>query len=753
MAIDCRCPACGANLEVAEKHAGREVECPQCAGTVVVPDAQSREKLPVARPIAPPRRRPPVAPVETPPADSAEVIAGADQTAAHPADAAGGGFPNIVVDPAAGWPAGRRGSRKIQTTGARKPKSKTGRPVWLAASFVLAVVVAAVLIDRLGGGRLTSWSEERSSLVLDWPESERGGAAVLIDNRRQELPRSGPVEYTVKPGPHCIVLRRRGYEQLETRVSLTKDQRHRYKPRWTQLVVTAFEPEHFSKPAGAWLQDMEVAKRKAAEQNKDILIAFEGSDWNDKSMRMRDEIFSQRAFRERVDWRFVLVSIDFPRKAEAKAQVEDPQRNKRLAESYHVSKYPTVVLTDAEGRPFAVVGYVDKDVEDFLGRVTLWQEVREHLHGLFLNVEMSEGDQQFAAIEKAAALLTRSLLSNMELVSFYGATLDQWLALVKEGDKDNKKGAYGAVFGVNWLARLAEVEEKDLDGIRRVIAELDDWKQKHDFKDPDRGALMHLYAAGRLKSAEQETEALEYIEKARGYEPEDAWLVFMLRQMEAYIRGYGGGSGSGFVVAADGNTRYVLTNHHVVKGEGKASVRLPGREESVPAKVIAKNSDRDMALLKMEVPEGIELEPLHVAAEEVAAEEVAAGAEIGVFGFPLGVEFGTEVTFTWGHVGRIREEDEERMLILDCRVNPGNSGGPICNTQGHVIGMVTLKIGGWGMDSYGVALPAEDLRAFLKKHLPEYEKQQSPEAGQSRLEWDEINRIVSPSVVMIVKSG
>ena len=83
-------------------------------------------------------------------------------------------------------------------------------------------------------------------------------------------------------------------------------------------------------------------------------------------------------------------------------------------------------------------------------------------------------------------------------------------------------------------------------------------------------------------------------------------------------------------------------------------------------------------------------------------------------------------------------------MAVDCRVNPGNNGGPLCDNRGHVIGMVTLKVGGFGMDSYGMALPAKDLRALLKEHLPESENQQTPEAGQTRLEWEEISRIVGP---------
>ena len=117
MAIDCRCPSCGANFRVAEKHAGHRIKCPKCAGLIVVPDADASKKLPMAKAIAPPRLQPPAAAAGTPPADTAEVIAEGDQAGV---ETSGEGFPNIVVDPGAGSPTSRRSSRR---TGDKAAKS------------------------------------------------------------------------------------------------------------------------------------------------------------------------------------------------------------------------------------------------------------------------------------------------------------------------------------------------------------------------------------------------------------------------------------------------------------------------------------------------------------------------------------------------------------------------------------------------------------------------------------------------------
>ena len=757
MAIDCHCPSCGANLQVAENYAGRRVRCPKCAGVIVVPQTDAPAQLPVARPIVPPRRRPPRATGVTPvpPAGGPAADAAGASTDRASTDAAGGGLPNIVVDPEAGSLAGRRpllrsggttaGGRGRKTKAAAGPKPKARRPAWLLASgvsaAVLAVVVVAVLVYRVGGGWPAAADQEQAVLVLDWPETQRSGAAVYIDGRQQELPRSGPAEFTLKPGPHRVVMLRRGYEQVETRISLKADQRHQYQPRWTEIAAAGDRPkvgrgpDRFAEPAGAWLQDLEAAKRQAAGK-RDILIAFEGSEPSEQWKQAWKNIFDQREFREQMGWRFVWVRIDFPRGTDAQAQIEDPQRNKRLAETYHVSKESMVVLTDPEGRPYAVEGPSGDAVESFVKDLARWQDsVGWKLNSLLGEVKRSSGQQQLAAIEAAADLLTKALLKKWELIRFYQPTLDDWRA----------KGADEAVFGLSWLGRLAEADEEDPKAVRQVIGELDDWKRKHQFKDPNRAAVMHAYAAIRLASAAQSSDAEKYLQEAAAYKPADPLAFFMLERAKAAIHGEGSGSGTGFMVAADG---HILTNYHVIEGVSKTSVRLPGRKDMLPVKVLATDRQRDIALLKIEIPEGLKLAPLRIAAGEVSV-----GAEVGVFGFPLGVEFSTEVTFTWGHVGSKRGEEKDRMLVLDCRVNPGNSGGPLCDAQGHVVGMVTAKVSGpGGVDSYGMALPAKDLREFLKKHLPGYDEQQSAASGGARQGWDEINPVVSPSVVMILRS-
>jgi S1-C subfamily serine protease len=94
------------------------------------------------------------------------------------------------------------------------------------------------------------------------------------------------------------------------------------------------------------------------------------------------------------------------------------------------------------------------------------------------------------------------------------------------------------------------------------------------------------------------------------------------------------------------------------------------------------------------------------------------------------------------------EPGNTNKLVLDARVNPGNSGGPLFDAHGAVIGVVSAKSFGFGqVESYGLAIPSPDVEAFLQKHLKGF---QAAEAPQEKIDWQEVNRRSSPSVLMVL---
>ena len=140
-------------------------------------------------------------------------------------------------------------------------------------------------------------------------------------------------------------------------------------------------------------------------------------------------------------------------------------------------------------------------------------------------------------------------------------------------------------------------------------------------------------------------------------------------------------SGTGFVVAS----RRIMTNHHVIDGCAEMAVRLPNGQE-MPATVMASDATRDLALLGTEADPGPIL-PFR------GAGAYRRGEGVVTYGFPLAGLLSSGPTLTTGEVSALSGlADNPRHIQISAPVQPGNSGGPLLDMRGQVIGVVVSKL-------------------------------------------------------------
>ncbi len=134
------------------------------------------------------------------------------------------------------------------------------------------------------------------------------------------------------------------------------------------------------------------------------------------------------------------------------------------------------------------------------------------------------------------------------------------------------------------------------------------------------------------------------------------------------------GLGSGFIISPDG---YVMTNHHVVDGADEIIVTLPDRRE-FRAKLIGSDQRTDVALVKID-------------ATNLPTVKIGDSAKlkVGEWVIAIGSPFGFDSTVTAGIVSAKARETGELLPFIqtDVAVNPGNSGGPLINMRGEVVGI------------------------------------------------------------------
>jgi thioredoxin-related protein len=287
----------------------------------------------------------------------------------------------------------------------------------------------------------------------------------------------------------------------------------------TSTLCAAIMALHGSVFAGGegWSADYAASKKLAAESKKDMLLDFTGSDWCGWCIKLNDEVFKHEPFKAGVKDTFVLVELDYP-KDKSKLSEETQKQNAELGEKYAVQGYPSILLCDSEGRPYAATGYQKGGPEKYV----------EHLNELREN--KTKRDEAFAAASKAegpakakalVAALDAMKLEDGMVANFYGDIADQIKAADPKDESGFGKKAAGKKRMADFQNNLQELAaNQDMDG---ALALVDKTIKEGGFETEETLQMM-MTRAVIFAQQEKFDEALKAVDDAKAFAPDSPMI-------------------------------------------------------------------------------------------------------------------------------------------------------------------------------------------------------------------------------------
>lgn len=249
----------------------------------------------------------------------------------------------------------------------------------------------------------------------------------------------------------------------------------------------------------------------------------------------------------------------------------------------------------------------------------------------------------------------------------------------------------------------------------------------------------------------------------------DASVIVEVGSSEDKLSGWG----SGFVYKTDSKYGYIFTNHHVVDGAKTIKIVL-SNETEVTGELVGSDEYADVAVVK------IPKDKVIAVAEIGKSEDVLVGDTIFAIGTPVSLEYSFTVTrgilsgknrmvemssSKKSYYGQSGDSWYMNLLQIDASINSGNSGGPLANSNGEVIGITNSKLSsstlsGTSIENMGFAIPIEDALS-VAEYLENNGKVSRPVLGvtMTSVEGAEYNgvkisdSITSGAVVTDVSSG
>lgn len=169
-------------------------------------------------------------------------------------------------------------------------------------------------------------------------------------------------------------------------------------------------------------------------------------------------------------------------------------------------------------------------------------------------------------------------------------------------------------------------------------------------------------------------------------------------------------TGTGFIYKKNNGKAYIMTNNHVIDGADSVEVEFNDKSDRVDAEIVGGDTYADIAVLTIK-------DDNYTVVEMGEVDSLKLGDTIFTVGSPMGVNYKGTVTkgilsgkerMVEVNLSGTTSDYYMKVLQIDAAVNPGNSGGPLCDVSGKVIGIISLKIVQDEVEGMGFAIPIED---------------------------------------------
>ena len=281
----------------------------------------------------------------------------------------------------------------------------------------------------------------------------------------------------------------------------------------------------FSPAQAGWFNNYEAAKEQAVKEHKDMLLVFSGSDWCHWCQKLQEEVFSQKKFNQEAEKNFILLEIDFPRKKEIADTIKE--QNQNLAKKYAVQGFPTVILAEAGGKPYAQTGYQQGGADAYLSHLKNFQDSKNNRDNLLREAKKATGFERAKLLDQALVIMV-----DHHILGDRNQLMDEIIKL----DPDNKAGLRAKYEIHHKIAPIEEALQRT-GNFDQALTDLDKvLKEETKLKPEDRQRLYLFKASICLKGKRDKESGISNLEQAAKTAP-NTKIAKQIPDIIASIRG------------------------------------------------------------------------------------------------------------------------------------------------------------------------------------------------------------------------